>query len=100
GLHSLFRWTARPLNRCSDGRPSVGKELLPFRLEQKISRAGFDKPAEPAPGLDQLLAGQLLISLENGEGIEPIFGGNTADRRQRIAFVEHAVENHSDDTIP
>src|SRR5207302_8987241 len=55
--------------------------------------------AQAAPRLHQLLADELLIGLENGEGIDPILGRDTAHRRQRIAFVEQAVENHSDDAI-
>ena len=76
------------------------KKLLPLGLQQEIPRARFDEHTQTAPDLDQLLADQLLIGLENGEGIDPIFCRDIADRGQRIAFVEHAVENHSDDTIP
>src|SRR5207237_6791658 len=42
---------------------------------------------------------QFLISLQNSERVDPIFGRDIAHRRQRIAFVEHAVENHVNNTI-
>src|SRR5207245_4440432 len=35
----------------------------------------------------------------NGERIDPIFGRDIAHGRQRIAFFEHAVEYHGDDTM-
>src|SRR5581483_7770110 len=37
---------------------------------------------------------------QDGERIDSIFGGDIAHRGQGIAFFEHAVENHMDDTIP
>jgi hypothetical protein len=98
--HQFFRRDAESLNGGGDCGPSVGKKLLAFGFEQQIARARFDKHAQTSPGLDQLFADQLLVGLENGEGINPIFGGDTAHRGQGIAFVEHAVENHGDDTIP
>src|SRR5205823_13395575 len=99
-FQQFFRCDPEPLNGGGDCGPSVGKKLLPFGLEQQIARADIDEHAEAAPGLDQLLADQLLIGLENGEGIYPIFRRDIAHRWQHIAFVENAVENHSDDTIP
>src|SRR4029077_2356638 len=82
------------------GGPSIGKKLLPFPLEQKIPGAGLDEHAEDAPGFYKLRAAELLIGFDSGEGIDTIFRRDTAHRRQRIAIVEQAVENHSDDTIP
>ena len=78
----------------------VRKKLLAFALQQQIPRAGFDKHAETSLTFDKLLVDQFLISLQNRERIDPIFGRDIAHRRQRIAFVEYAVENHGDDTIP
>src|SRR5438874_1510878 len=69
----------------------IAHELFP--------RAGFDEHAEASPGLDQLLVNQLLICLQDRERIDPIFGCDVAHGWQRIAFVEHAVEYHMDDTI-
>ena len=55
----------------------------------------------PSPRLllDQLLVDQLLIALQDRERIDPIFGRDGAHRRQRIAFLEHAVEDHRDDPV-
>src|SRR5205085_7936583 len=63
------------------------------------SRAGFNKHAEASLRLDQLLVDHFLISLENRKRIDPIFGRDIAHRRQRIAFFEHAVENHVDTPV-
>src|SRR6266480_1737077 len=99
GLHQFFRCDAEQLNGCGNARPLFGKKFLPFAFEQQIPRAGFDEHAEASPGLDQLLAYQLLIGLENGQRIDPKLGRDVAHGGQRIAFVEHAVENHGDDTV-
>src|SRR5205823_626921 len=42
---------------------------------------------------------QLLISFQNRKRIDPELGRDMPHRRQRIAFVEQTVENHSHDTI-
>jgi len=46
-----------------------------------------------------LLVDQFLITLQNREWIDPIFGRDIAHRRQWIAFLERAIEYHGDDTI-
>src|SRR4029077_11606255 len=76
------------------------EKLLAFAFEQQIARAGFDEHAETTFLLDQILVDQFLVGLQNREGIDPKFGRDIAHGRQRIAFVENAVENHGDDTIP
>ncbi len=62
-------------------------------------RAVFDEHAEAAPFLDQFFVDQFLIRLQNGEGIDSIFGGDIAHRGQGITFFEHAIEYHMDDMI-
>src|SRR4029077_20589433 len=59
----------------------------------------IDEHAATSLTLDQLLVDQLLISLQNRERIDPIFGRDVAHGRQRIAFLEHAVEYHRDHTV-
>ncbi len=49
--------------------------------------------------LDQFLVDQLLIALKNRERIDPIFRRDIAHGGQRIAFLEHAVEDHRDDAV-
>ena len=93
---SSFCVRPEPLNGGRHPRPFFGEKFLAFALEQKIARAGFDEHPEPALHLDQLLVDQLLISLENRERIDPKFGRDVAHGGQRIAFFEHAVENHVD----
>jgi hypothetical protein len=87
------------MNRRVNSRPMFIKKFLAFALEQHIARADFDEHSETAPLLDQLLVDQFLISLQNGERIDPVLGRDIAHRRQRIAFVEHAVEYHVHDAI-
>ncbi len=79
--------------------PFFGKKLLAFALQQQIARAGIDEHAETSLLLDELLVDQLLIALQDRERIDPIFGRDIAHGRQRIAFLEHAVEYHGDDTV-
>jgi hypothetical protein len=76
------------------------EKFLAFAFEKKIARAGFDEHPKTALLLDQFLVDQFLIGLQNGKRVDSIFGRDIAHRRQRIAFVEHAVENHGNDTIP
>src|SRR5436190_778536 len=99
GTQQFLRCDAEPLNSCGNPGPLFGKKLLAFALQQQIARAGFDEHAETSFRLDKLFVNQLLIGFENRQRIDPIFGRNTAHGRQRIAFVEHAVEYHVDDTI-
>src|SRR6266446_807650 len=99
-IQQFFRCQAEPLNGCVDSGPVFGKKLLAFAFEQQIPRAGFDEHAETALLFDQFLVDQFLIGLENRERIDPKFGRDIAHRRQRLAFVEHAVEYHGNDTIP
>jgi hypothetical protein len=41
----------------------------------------------------------VLVGLKDREGIDPVFRGDVADRRQRVAFLESAVEDHVDATV-
>src|SRR5437899_721840 len=100
GLQQFFWCDAKPLNGCGDPWPFVREKPLAFALEQQIPRTGIDEHAATAPGLDQLLVDQLLIGFENRERIDSKFGRDIAHRGQRIAFFEHAVQYHSNDTVP
>src|SRR5260370_22280804 len=99
-IQQLFRCQAQPLNGCVDPWPVLREKLLAFAFEQQIARASFDEHAETALRFDELLADQFLVGLENRERIDPILVRDISHGRQRVAFVEHALENHSDDTIP
>jgi len=81
-------------------RPSTFREkLLAFGLQQQITRARVGEHATTSFTLDQLLVDRFLITLQNREWSDPIFGRDIAHRRPRIAFLEHAIEYHGDDTI-
>src|SRR5438477_9012570 len=95
----FLRCDAEPLNGCGDPGPLFGKKLLAFALQQQIARAGFDEHAEASAGLDKLLVDQLLVALQNRQRSDPILGRYVAHGRQRIAFLEHAVEDQHDDTV-
>jgi len=75
------------------------QKLFALSFEQEIARSSFDEHAEAALRFDQLLVDQLLIRLQDRERIDPMLGRNVADGRERIAFVEYAVEYHVDDPI-
>src|SRR5438093_12846358 len=98
-FQQVLRCQAEPLNGCVDPGPLVRQELLALALEQPIARAGFDEHSETSLRLDELLLDELLIALQNRDRIDPVFGRDVAHGRQRIAFLEHAVEHQFDDTI-
>src|SRR5471030_2973955 len=99
-IQQLFRCQAEPLNGCVDPGPLFRKKLLALALQQQVARAGIDEHAATSLRLHKLLVDQLLIALQNRDRIDAILGRNRAHGRQRIAFLEHAVENHGDDTVP
>src|SRR5437016_382362 len=82
-------------------RIAFSKVVLPapFGPDQQIARARFHEHSQSTPSFDQFFADQLLISLQDRQRIDPILGRDIAHRRQRIAFLEHAVENHVNDAI-
>src|ERR1043166_14532 len=100
GFEQFFRIQTEPLNRRVNARPMLVQKFLAFAFDQQIARAGFHKHSKAAPSFDQIFADQLLVSFQDREWIHSIFRCDIADRRQRIAFVEHAIENHVNDTIP
>src|SRR4030081_2809861 len=95
----FLRRQTEPLNGGVDAGPLLGKKLLALALQQQIARTGIDEHAATSLLFDELLVDQLLIAFQNREGIDPVFGRHVAHRRQRIAFVEHAIEYHRDDTV-
>src|SRR5205823_5493855 len=98
-IQQFLRCQPKPLNGCVDPGPLFRKKLPALALQQQIARAGIDEHAATSPALDKLLVDQLLIALQNREGIDPVFGRDIAHGRQRIAFLEYAVEDHGDDTV-
>src|ERR1700687_239548 len=98
-VQEFFRLQAEPLNGCVDPGPFFAKKLLPLALQQQTACAGIDEYAEAASAFDQPFVDQLLIALQNRERIDPIFGRDIAHGRQRIAFLEHAVEYHRDNAV-
>ena len=99
GRQQLLRRQAEPLDGRVDPGPLLGEELLALALQQQVARAGIDEHAAAALALDELLVDQLLIALQDGERIDAVLGRDGAHRRQRIAFLEHAVEDHRDDAV-
>jgi hypothetical protein len=77
--------------------PVFGEELLAFGLEEEGTGSGGDEHAAAAAGFDDALVDQLLVALEDGEGVDALFGGDGADGGQGFALLEEAVEDHGDD---
>src|SRR5688572_9638614 len=90
----LFRTEAKALNVRVDPRPLFTQKLLPLALHQRIARSFIDEHAQTASGLHQTFVRQLLVSLEDRDRIDPVFGRDRAHRRKRIAFLQNSVENH------
>src|SRR5207237_8992048 len=100
GFEQFFWIQTKPLNRCVNTWPMFVQKFLAFAFDQQIARARFTEHSQSTPSFDQFFADQLLISLQDRQRIDPILGRDIAHRRQRIAFLEHAVENHVNDAIP
>src|SRR5579864_9075861 len=99
-IQQFFRFQPKPSDGCIDHGPLFGEKLLALAREQQIARAHIDEHPKSSPLLDQLLVYQLLISLQHREWIHSILGRDRAYGRQRVAFLEHAVEDHRNHTIP
>src|SRR6266567_6436401 len=95
----FFGTQTEPLNRCMDPRPLLLVKLLTLALQQQVARAGIDEHAAASLRLDEMLVDQLLVALQDRDRIDPIVGRHRAHGRQRIALVEHAVEDHRDDPV-
>src|SRR3954447_8730844 len=78
----FFLGQAKPLDGRSDAWPLVIQKFLPFAFVQEVMRAGPHEHAKTASGFDQLLVDQFLVSLEDGKGIDSIFRGDIAHRRE------------------
>src|SRR5262249_50814954 len=92
-IQQFLRLQAEALDGLLNPGPFFREKFLTLALQQKIPRAVFDEHAETSPLFDQFLVHQFLIPLEDRERIEPVISGDVPHRRQRIAFLEHAVEN-------
>src|SRR5215472_10389250 len=93
-VQQLFRFQSEPLYGCLDPGPFVQEKFLAFALEQQAASAVLDEHAQAPPLLDQFFVDQLLIALQDREGIDAIVGGDIAHRGQGIAFLERAVQDH------
>ena len=98
-IQEFLRRQAEALNGCVNPGPFLGEKFLAFALKEQIARAGVDEHAATSLAFDKLLVDELLVGLENGEGIDSIFGSDIADGGKRIAFLEHAIKNHGDDAF-
>src|SRR4029077_18449831 len=98
-FQQFFRCQTEPLNRCRDPGPFFGEKFLAFSLQQQLARAALDEHAQTSLRLDELLVDQLLVALQNRQRIAPVVGRDVAHGRQRVAFLEHAVEDQNDDTV-
>src|SRR5262245_37327861 len=98
-VQELLRLEPEALDAARDLRPLLFQEKLALVLQERTSRALGDEHAAPAALLDQLFVDQLLVALEDREGIEAILGRDAADRRQGIAVVQDALQDHRHDAV-
>src|SRR5262249_55065108 len=99
-LEKLRRRQAQPLDRRVDSRPLLRQESPALSLEEGAARARLEEHAPSPSGLDQVLVNQLLVPLENREGIDAVLRRDASDGGERIPVLEDAVEDQRDDTIP
>ena len=95
----FLRRETEALNGRVDPGPLLGKKFLAFALQEQIAGAGIDEHAAASLAFDKLFVDELLVGLENGEGIDAIFGSDIAYGGEWIAFLEHAIENHRDNAF-
>jgi hypothetical protein len=74
-------------------RPIFVQEAVALARKQNAARALTDMHAAPASFFNQAFIDELLITLQYGEGVYPIGGGNRADGRQRIPLLKRSFEN-------
>src|SRR5436190_13399588 len=98
-MQQFFQRKTKAPNRCVNSGPFLGEKLFAFALEQQIAGARFDEHPQTSLFLDQLFVDQLLIGPEDGKRIDPVFGGDTTHRGQRLTFLENAVEYHMNATV-
>src|SRR5215470_3519499 len=98
-IQQLLRVKAQALNGLLNSGPVFRQEFLALAFQQKIARPILHVHPETSLLLNQLLVHQFLISLENRKRIEPVISRDRSHRRQRIAFLESAVEDHRDHTV-
>src|SRR5882672_11479530 len=80
-------------------RASIVAMALTF-FRRAARRCGIELSLREAElHLDQVLIDQLLIGFQHGKRIDPELGCDIAHRWQRIAFIEHAIEDHMHATI-
>src|ERR1043165_9037709 len=98
-FEQLLRLQAEPLDGLVDPRPLLGQELLALAGQQKIVGAVLDEHAEASLLLDEIVVDELLVGLEDRDRIDAILRPDVAPGRQRIAFLQHAVEDQGDDAV-
>src|SRR6266498_2685185 len=98
-FQEFFRAEAESSNCRVNSRPMFGEKFLSFGFHQQTVRTGFDEHAQAAPLLDEFLIYQSLVSLEHSEWIHAVLGCDIPHRWKRVAFFEHAVENHVHNAI-
>src|SRR4051812_45991683 len=99
-VQQFLRVQAETLNHGHNPGPFFLQKLLALAFQQQIARSLFDEHAQPPPLLDQFFIHQFLISLQDRERIKPVICRYRAHRWQRIAFFEHAVQDHRYHAIP
>src|SRR5262245_53263752 len=69
GFQQLSRREAEALDGGEDPGPLLVEELLALALQQQLARPGVDEHAAAPPALHELLVHQLLVALQDREGI-------------------------------
>ena len=97
-----MRWFAAAVLAlfCLPALADDSEKIVTEALQKAIPSA---KPVQivksDLPGFYQAIVHQLLITLEDRERIDAIFGCDSAYRGQRIALFENAVQNHRDNPV-
>ena len=90
---------SQTLNGLYDARPLVVQKTFALVGEEKLARAKANEHAEAAALFDELLVGELLVTLEDGERIDAEVGGDLANRGKGVTLAKVTVEHHGDDAV-
>src|SRR5688572_10974782 len=94
GVQQLLGLEAEPLDAPRDLGPLLLEEELALVLQERAPRALGHEHAAAAALLDELLVDELLVAFQDRQGIQAILGRDAPDRRQGIAVVQHALQDH------
>src|SRR5579871_4052988 len=99
-LQELLCREAQPLNRGEHLGPFIREKPLALVLHQRLARPGAHEHTQATSLLDQLLLYELLVAFQHRQRVEAELRRYAADRGQRVALFQGALEDHRYHPVP